>query len=190
MTSNPSTQLLTAREVADKLNVSIDTIYLWSSNGTLDAAKVKLGRRVRFNAEVIEQVAREGLDITFKPGPTVEPDVVRLTRRLDRAIKPDDRISATPGGLEAFELLKRIVSLRLPHHGVAIALFPKQRDAFKQALADCGSGEIAGPPPAVPSKHTGPIVLLDGSTRDVVDAEVLGLFGLTTIVLISDPEAA
>ena len=77
--------------------------------------------------------------------------------------------------------LNDIHLLRTQHRGLAIGL---ERDAFKQALADCGSGEIVGPPPAVPSEYTGPIVLFDGSTRDVVDAEVLGIFGGTTIVAV------
>ncbi len=58
-TSTPQ-KLMTVREVALRLAVSPDTIYVWSSNGTLDKAKVKLGRRVRFDSEAIEQIAREG----------------------------------------------------------------------------------------------------------------------------------
>lgn len=81
------------------------------------------------------------------------------------------------------EILNTILTIRRRHPGVAIALLPEQRSAFKQALLDCGSGELAGPPPAVPSKHTGPIVLLDGSTLDAVDVEVLGIFNGATIVL-------
>lgn len=56
-TSAPS-KLLTVRQVADRLGVSTDTIYQWSYLGKLP--KVKLGKRLRFDSEVIERVAREG----------------------------------------------------------------------------------------------------------------------------------
>lgn len=61
MTTPTTPKLMTVREVAERLGVTSDTVYVWSSNGTLDKAKVKLGRRVRFNSAVIEQIVREGL---------------------------------------------------------------------------------------------------------------------------------
>jgi excisionase family DNA binding protein len=61
-TSTPTTpaKLLTVRETAERLGVSADTIYVWSSKGTLDRAKIKLGKRLRFNSEMIDQIVREG----------------------------------------------------------------------------------------------------------------------------------
>lgn len=55
------TKLLTADEVSQRLGVSRDTVYQWSYLGKLP--KVKLGRRLRFDSEVIERIAREGFKV-------------------------------------------------------------------------------------------------------------------------------
>jgi len=56
-----STKLMNVDEVAARLNVSTDTVYQWSYLGKLP--KVKLGRRLRFDSEVIERIAREGFKV-------------------------------------------------------------------------------------------------------------------------------
>lgn len=58
MSATPS-RLLTVRQVADRLGVSTDTVYQWSYLGKLP--KIKLGFRLRFDSEVIDRVARDGL---------------------------------------------------------------------------------------------------------------------------------
>lgn len=60
MTTSTPAKLMTVRQVADRLGVSADTVYQWSFLGKLP--KVKLGSRLRFDSEVIERVAREGLN--------------------------------------------------------------------------------------------------------------------------------
>ena len=84
--------------------------------------------------------------------------------------------------MDTTDIINEIEVLRRLNRGAAIALYPDQRDAFKQALLGSGSGEIVGPPPAVPSEYTGSVVLLSGFKHMVADAEVLGIFGGTTIV--------
>lgn len=140
-------KLMTVREVAGRLGVSADTVYQWSYQNKLP--KVKLGRRVRFDSEVVERIARDG-----------------------------------------FNIVNTILTLRLRHHGTAIALNPQQRAEFVRDLAATGGAEIDGPLPRVPSKHSGPVIMLDGVLRDVVNAEVLGIFNGTMIVAASATEAA
>jgi excisionase family DNA binding protein len=191
-TSTPSTQLLTAREVADKLNVSIDTIYLWSSNGTLDQAKVKLGRRVRFKAEVVEQIAREGFSTSVTATQRQTLDTVGMLELcLEHKINPN--------------ITHDIRVLGLERRGCVIAITPPQRVVFEFALMPptevdklpeaerryrVAAAEMAGVAPLMPHNYTGPVILLDRTELEVIDAEVLGIFGGTTIVLISDLEVA
>lgn len=142
-----TSKLMTAVEVAARLGVSADTIYQWSYLNKLP--KVKLGRRVRFDSEVVERIARDG-----------------------------------------FNIVNTILTLSLRHRGVAIALNPQQRAEFVRDLAATGGAEIVGPLPQMPSKHSGPVVMLNEARSDVVDAEVLGIFSGTMIVAASDTEAA
>uniref|UniRef100_A0A7V4G9Y2 DNA-binding protein n=1 Tax=Desulfobacca acetoxidans TaxID=60893 RepID=A0A7V4G9Y2_9BACT len=52
--------LLTAREAAEFLRVSIHTLRGWTSQGRIPV--VKVGRRALYRLEVVEKVCREGLD--------------------------------------------------------------------------------------------------------------------------------
>ena len=44
----PLPPMLTAHQVAKALNVSVHTVYGWSSQGLLDACKVSVGKHRRF----------------------------------------------------------------------------------------------------------------------------------------------
>ena len=51
--------LLTARDVAERLNIPLRTVYAWAQQDRLPS--VPLGRRVRFDSDEIEEIARRGL---------------------------------------------------------------------------------------------------------------------------------
>jgi len=51
-------KLLTVKQVADRLSISVHTVYKWAEVGKLP--KVKLGYVLRFDPERIEQLISEG----------------------------------------------------------------------------------------------------------------------------------
>jgi excisionase family DNA binding protein len=51
-------KLLTAKQVADSLSISVHTAYKWAENGKLPS--IKIGYLLRFDPERIEQFIRKG----------------------------------------------------------------------------------------------------------------------------------
>jgi excisionase family DNA binding protein len=65
------TQLLTAEQLAERWQVSVEQIYALSRKGTIPA--LKLGRYYRFKIEAIERF-ENGEDVTQMPRDATEKD--------------------------------------------------------------------------------------------------------------------
>ncbi len=65
MTATPDIILLTAQQVADKLGVTPAAVYAMSARGQLPG-RVKLGQRVRWRSDAINQIVERGLEAAVK----------------------------------------------------------------------------------------------------------------------------